>query len=168
MRRHHRSITTCFAALQHQFRRQRKVHFQATPGKMGWEWSAQFTSCLIFLKFVFPGCVAAKVRDRLLHSRHSIVCQWDAQCFLTEILFFLPLLSCLVCVTIYVTVVLLLISKLLWNSPSWIISQNSKCCFCWQLRETSQHCITQKHVAFYSHPLFLFPSLFFGLGRKQW
>lgn len=135
-----------------------------------WDVNGLPSSCLVSFSWSLCslGVVAAKVRDRLLYSRHLTGCQWDAQCFLMEMLCFLPLLFCLVCVTIYVTVVLLLISKLLWNSPSWITSQNSKCCFCWQLRETSQHCIIQKCLAFYSHSLFFFPSLFFGLDKKQW
>lgn len=165
--RHHKRITRCFPALQHQFRSREKSTSKQPQER--WDGNDLPSSHLVSFSWslCFLGVVAAKVRDRVLHSRHLIAWQWDAQCFLMEILCFLPLLFCLVCVTIYVTVVLLLISKLLWNSLSWIISQNSKCCFCWQLWETSQHCITQNRSAFYSHSLFLFPSLFFGLDRKQ-
>lgn len=107
----------------------------------------------------FLGVVATKVTNRLLYFKGWAVCQWDAQCFLVELLHLLLLLFFLFFVTIYVLVALLLICKLLWNG-SWIIRQDSNCWFCWQLGGKSQHCITKKPSAFCSHSFPLFSSSF--------
>lgn len=50
------NMLCCFATSV----QEEKVHFQAPPEKMGCGWSAQFTSCLTFLKLMFFGCGGCK------------------------------------------------------------------------------------------------------------